>query len=62
VKCYCADEWDGTERADMVREAQNMIYDAIDLVEKAIKGHHYEDNWDAYVVAHLNHSRVSVLP
>lgn len=40
-------------RAAIVREAQRDILDAIARIEQAIEGHPYEDNWDAYVVAHL---------
>lgn len=41
------------ERADAVRQAQAMIGDAIDMIEAAIKDTPFEDNIDAYVVAHL---------
>jgi len=47
------DEQDRRERADMVREAQDMLLRAIDLIEIAVKDTGIEDNVDAYVTAHL---------
>jgi len=41
------------ERADAVRAAQELIFEAIEKIEWAIRDHGCEDNVDAYVVAHL---------
>lgn len=41
------------ERADAVRAAQELMFEAIEKVEWAIRGHPCEDNVDAYVLAHM---------
>lgn len=41
------------ERADMLREAQDKLVDAIDLIEVAVRGTRREDYTDAYVTSHL---------
>lgn len=41
------------ERADAVRAAQELMFEAIEKIEWAIRDQPCEDNVDAYVVAHL---------
>lgn len=41
------------ERTDMLRDAQQMLYDAIDLIERAVRGTSREDYTDAYITSHL---------
>jgi hypothetical protein len=44
---------DRQERADLVREVQDQLFQAIEKVEDAVRGTEIEDNIDAYVIAHL---------
>lgn len=41
------------ERTDMLRDAQQMLYDAIDLIERAVGGTRHKDYTDAYITSHL---------
>lgn len=41
------------ERAEMLREAQQHLYDAIDAIELAVRGTPRENYVDAYVTSHL---------
>lgn len=46
-------EQERRERADLVREAQDQLFQAIEKVEDAVRGTEIEGNIDAYVIAHL---------
>ena len=41
------------DRIEAVREAREMILEAIDRLEWAVEGTPFEDHTDAYVIAHL---------
>jgi len=42
------------ERIDLLREAQNKLYETINLIEAALQGTSHERHADAYILGHLN--------
>jgi hypothetical protein len=46
-------EQERRERAELVREAQDLLLQAIEKVEDAVRGTEIEDHTNAYVIAHL---------
>ena len=41
------------EKLEMLEEAQNKMYDVIDLIEEAIQGSKHQANTEAYLLDHL---------
>lgn len=41
------------ERAELAREAQEKLLEAIDLLRRAVNGHPTERNTKAYIIDHL---------
>lgn len=41
------------ERIEKIKEAQELLYEAVNLIEEAIEGTNEESNVRAYIVSHL---------